>query len=95
MFFKLSTQMFASTPSLDTDKILTEILNLLRPHIEPSLNTDPFVILNHIFHTYRTLQNLLHLHNNDIQFLTLSSIHVTDYLKKLVLLQLHTFNVSS
>ena len=49
--------------SCPTDKIVTEILNLLRPNIEFSPNTDPFVMLNHVFDTDRTIQNLLHLHN--------------------------------
>ena len=73
--------------SCPTDKFVTEILNLLRPHIEPFPNTDPFVILNHIFDTYVTLQS--------IQFLTLSTVHVNEFPNKLVLLQTPTFNVTS
>ena len=70
-----------------TDKFVSEILTLLRPHVEITPNTDPFVILNHIFDTFRTLQSLPQLHSSDIQNLTLSTIHVNDFLKKLVLLE--------
>ena len=65
------------------------MLNLLRPHIEPSPNTDPFVILNHIFDTYRTLQNLLQLHSNDIQPLTLSQYTSRTLSKNLFFFKLH------
>ena len=81
--------------SCSTKNVVTEILNFLGPHDEPSANTDHFIILNHIFDTYRPLQNLLHLHNHDIQSLTLSTIHVNDFLEKPVLLQTPTFPVSS
>ena len=70
-----------------TDKFVSKILNLLRPHVEVAPNTDPFVILNHIFDTFRNLQSLLQLHSTDIQNLTLSTIHVNDFLKKLILLE--------
>ena len=73
--------------SCPTDKFVSEILTLLRPHVEIAPNTDPFVILNHIFDTFRTPQSLLQLHSSDIQNLTLSTIHVNDFLKKLVLLE--------
>ena len=73
--------------SCPTDKFVSEILTLLRPHVEIAPNTDPFVILNQIFDTFRTLQSLLQLHSSDIQNLTLSTIHVNDFLKKLVLLE--------
>ena len=73
--------------SCPTDKFVSEILSLLRPHVEIAPNTDPFIILNHIFDTYRTLQSLLQLHSTDIQNLTISTIHVNDFLKKLVLLE--------
>ena len=68
--------------SYPTDKFVSEILNLLRPHVQVAPNTDPFVILNHIFDTFRNLQSLLQLHSTDIQNLTLSTIHVNDFLKK-------------
>ena len=73
--------------SCPTDKFVSEILTLLRPLVEIASNTDPFVILNHIFDTFRNLQSLLQLHSTDIQNLTLSTIHVNDFLKKLVLLE--------
>ena len=73
--------------SCPTDKFVSEILTLLRPHVELAPNTDPFVIITHIFETYRTLQSLLQLHSTDIQNLTLSSIHVNNFLKKLVSLE--------
>ena len=73
--------------SCPSDKFVSEILTLLRPHVEIAPNTDPFVILNHIFDTFRNLQSLLQLHSTDIQNLTLSTIHVNDFLKKLVLLE--------
>ena len=73
--------------SCPTDKFVSEILTLLRPHVEIAPNTDPFVILNHIFDTFRNLQSLLQLHSTDIQSLTLSTIHVKDLLKKLVLIE--------
>ena len=73
--------------SCPTDKFVSEILTLLRPHVEIAPNTDPFVILNHIFDTFRNLQSLLQLHSTDIQNLTISTIHVNDFLKKLVLLE--------
>ena len=73
--------------SCPTDKFVSEILTLLRPHVEIAPNTDPFVILNHIFDTFRNLQSLLQLHSTDIQNLTLSTIHVNDFLKKLILLE--------
>ena len=73
--------------SCPTDKFVSEILTLLRPHVEIAPTTDPFVILNHIFDTFCTLQSLLQLHSSDIQNLTLSTIHVNDFLKKLVLLE--------
>ena len=56
-------------------------------HVEIDPNTDPFVFLNHIFDTFRNLQSLLHLHSTDLQNLTLSTIYVNDFLKKLVLLE--------
>ena len=81
--------------SCPTDKFVTEILNLFRPHVAPSPNIDPFVILNYVFDTYRNLQNLLQLHNIVYQCLTLSTIHVNDFLKELVLLQTPTLPTSS
>ena len=71
--------------SCPTDKFVSEVLTLLRPHVELAPNTDRFVILPHFFDTYRTLQSLLQLHSTDIQNLTLSTIHVNDFLKKLIL----------
>ena len=68
--------------SCSTGNFVTEILYLLRPHVELSSNTDSFVILNHIFDTYHNLQNLLQLHGTDIQTLTLSTIDVSDFLLK-------------
>ena len=65
-----------------TDKFVSEILTLLRPHIELAPNADPFVILTQIFDTYRTLRSLLQLDSTDIQNLTLSTIHVNDFPKK-------------
>ena len=76
-----------NTFSCPTDKCVSEILTLLRPHVEIAPNSDPFVILNHIFDTFRNLQSLLQLHSSDIQNLTLSTIHVNDFLKNLVLLE--------
>ena len=73
--------------SCPTDKYVSENLTLLRPHVELATNTDPFVILTPIFDTYRTLQSFLQLHSTDIQNLTLPTIHVNDFLKKLVLLE--------
>ena len=73
--------------SCPTDKFVSEILNLLRPHVEVAPNTDTFVILNHSFDTFRNLQSLLQLHSTNIQNLTLSTIHVNDFLKKLILLE--------
>ena len=73
--------------SCPTDKFVSEILTLLRPHAEIDPNTDPFVFLNHIFDTFRNLQSLLQLHSTDLQNLTLSTIYVNDFLKKLVLLE--------
>ena len=72
--------------SCQTDKFVTEILNLLRPHVELASTTDTSVISNYNFDTYRNLQNLFQLHNNDIQTLTLSTVHVNDSLKTLVFL---------
>ena len=46
--------------SYPTDKLVTEISNLLRPHVQISLNTDPFVIVD------RAFQNLLQLHWTNI-----------------------------
>ena len=69
--------------SCPTDKFVNEIFTLLRPHVEIALINDPFVILNHIFDTYRTLQLL----STDIQNLTLSTIHINDFLKKIILLE--------
>ena len=45
--------------SCPADKFVTKILNLLSPHVELGPTTDPFVILNHIFDTYRTRQIIL------------------------------------
>ena len=73
--------------SCPTDKFVSEILTLLRPHFEIAPNTDPFVILNHIFDNFPNLQSLLQLHSTDIQSLTLSTIHVNDFPKKNVLLE--------
>ena len=73
--------------SCPSDNFFTEIFYLLRPHIELSPNTDPFVILNHIFDTYRNLQFLLQLRSTDIRYLILSTNHVDDFLKRLVLLE--------
>ena len=81
--------------SCPTDKFVSEILTLLRPHVEIAPNTDPFVILNHICDSFRNLQSLLQLHSTDIQNLTLSTIHVNDFLKKLVLLETPTQFTSS
>ena len=76
-----------NSSSWPTDNFVSEILTLLRPHVELAPNTDPCVILTHIF-SYRTLQSLLQLHSTDIQNLTLSTIHVNDFLKKLILFDL-------
>ena len=73
--------------SCPTDKFVSDIITILRPHVEIAPNADPFVVLNHIFDTFRNLQSLLQLHSSDIQNLTLSTIHVNDFLKKLVLLE--------
>ena len=94
MFFTANPIICNDSLSCPTDTFVTEILNLLRPHTEPSHNTDPFVILNHFFGTYRALQNLLHLLNNDIHSLTLSTIHVNDFFQLPILLETHTFSVS-
>ena len=82
--------MYINSISCPTDKFITEILNLLRPHVEHSPNTDPFVIFYHIFGTYQNLQNLLQYHSTDIQTLTLSTIHVNDFRKKSVVLEIST-----
>ena len=84
---KLQILMSVLTLSLALLTNSSEILNLLRPHVEIAPNTDPFVILNHIFDTFRNLQSLLQLHSTDYQNLTLSTIHVNDFLKKLILLE--------
>ena len=81
--------------SCPTDKFVSEILTVLRPHVELAPNTDPFVILTHIFETYCILQSLLQLHSTDIQNLTLSTFHVNDFLKKLVLPETPPHIVSS
>ena len=81
-----NSNVFINSFTCPTDKFVSEILTLLRPHVEIAPNTDPFVILNHIFDTFRNLQSLLQLHSSDIQTLTLSTIHVNDFLKTLVLL---------
>ena len=73
--------------SCPTDKLNTEISNLLRPHVELSPNTDPIGILNDFVDTYCNLQSLLQLRSTDIQTLTLSTIHVNDFLKNPVLLE--------
>ena len=88
MFFKLSTPTYSLTPFHDQLTKFNWNMELVRPHFEPSPNTDPFVLLNHSFDTYCTLQNLLQLQNNDFQSLTLTTIHVNDFLKKLVLLKI-------
>ena len=67
-------------------KFVSELLTLLRHHVELAPNTDPFVILTNVFDTYRTLKSLLQLHSTDIQNLTLSTIQVNDFLEKFVLL---------
>ena len=81
--------------SCPTDKFVSEILTVLRPHVELAPNTDPFVILTHIFETYCILQSLLQLHSTDIQNLTLSTFHVNDFLKKPVLPETPPHIVSS
>ena len=73
--------------SCPTDKFVSEILTILRPHVELALITNFFVILTLIFDTYRTLQSLPQLHSTDIQNLTLSTIHVNDFLKKSIILE--------
>ena len=77
---------YTNSFSCPADKFNTEILNLFRSHVEHSPDTDPFVILNHIFDTYPNLQNLLRLQSTDIQTLTLSTNQVNDFLRKLVVL---------
>ena len=69
-----------NSSSSPTNESVTKILNLLRPHVELSPNSDLFVILNHIFDTYRILQNHLQHHNADIQTSAISTIHVNDCL---------------
>ena len=85
----------SNTFSCHTDKFVSENLNLIRPHFELAPNTDRFVILNTIFDTYKTLQNLLKLLSNDTHTLTMSTIPVYDFLKKLILLETPSFSASS
>ena len=59
--------------SCPINKFVSEILTLFRPHVE-------------FAPTHRTFQSLLQLHSTDIQNLTLSTNHVNDFLKKLILL---------
>ena len=54
------------------------------PPVELTPNTDPFFVLNHIFDTYRTLQN----HLQRLHVITLSTIHGNDFLEKLVFLEI-------
>ena len=48
-----------NTFSCPTDKFVTEILNLLHRHVQLSPAKSSFVILNHLFDTYHTLQKFL------------------------------------
>ena len=91
----VNPNMYINSFSCPTDKLITEILKLFRPHGEHSHNTDPFVILNHVFESYHNLQNLLQLPSTDIQTLTRSTFHSNDFLKKLVLLTTPTQITSS
>ena len=51
----VNPNVYINSFSCPSDKLITEILNLLRPHVEHSPKTDPFVILNHIFDNYQNL----------------------------------------
>ena len=73
--------------SCPTDKLVTETFTLLHPYVEIAPINDPFIILTHTFEEYQSLQYLLQLHTNDIHALTLSTIHVNDFLNTLVLLE--------
>ena len=75
--------------SCPTDKFVSKILTLLRPHVEIAPNTDPFVLLNHYFDTFRNLQSLLQLHSTDIQNLKhYLQFMLTTFLKNLFYLKL-------
>ena len=65
--------------------LFTKFVTPLHPHVEIA-EVDLFVILTHIFETYRTLQNFLQFHTNGIHTLTLSTLHINVFLKKLILL---------
>ena len=47
--------------SCPTNKIVTKILTLLRPHVVIAPTTDPIITLTHILVNYGTLQHLLYL----------------------------------
>ena len=87
MYFKLQIQTCVSILSpVPLTNLLAKFSRFSVHMLNLPPNTDPFVLLTHIFDTYRTLQYLLQLHSTDIQNLTLSTIHVNDFLKKLILL---------
>ena len=81
--------------SCPTDMFVTGIFTLIRHHNETAPNADSFVIVAHIFDTYRTPRNLLQIHNNDINTLTVSTLHVNDFLKKPTLSESLLFTKSS
>ena len=52
------------------------------PHVGIAPNTDLFVNFFHVVDTYGFLQNILQLPTNDVQKLTISTLHVIDSLQK-------------
>ena len=67
-----------------TDKFVEKFL-ISVVHVELAPTTDLFVILNHSFATYRIVQYVLQLHNNDIHTLTSYTRHKNDLLISLSL----------
>ena len=85
MFFKhANPNVCINSFSCPTGKFVSEILTPLRPHFELAPNTDFSVILTHI--SYTSISSI-ELHSTDIQNLTLSTVHVNDFLKKRVSLE--------
>ena len=74
--------------SCPTDKFVTNVFTLLRPHVETAPTFDPLASLTRIFDTYRrTLQTLIQLHFNDIHTRTMSTLHTNDVFKILIHLE--------
>ena len=73
-----------------TDKFVTEILALLKPHAETKPELNPSFLLHYMFDTYYRLQCIIKTHHRDIQHSTQATSIITAFIQKRAIYEIPT-----